>query len=70
MLRKKLNVFEIFIINFQDWFVMCAQLISKISNKPVQWLTPLGLPVIQPYHRTVKMNKYGAFMEDKYNMFQ
>ncbi|XP_064642000.1 DNA-directed RNA polymerase, mitochondrial-like [Lineus longissimus] len=54
----------------QDWFVMCAQLISKISNKPVQWLTPLGLPVIQPYHRTVKMNKYGAFMEDKHNMFQ
>eukprot|EP00003_Mantamonas_plastica_P007200 TRINITY_DN16020_c0_g1_i1.p1 TRINITY_DN16020_c0_g1~~TRINITY_DN16020_c0_g1_i1.p1 ORF type:complete len:167 (-),score=39.89 TRINITY_DN16020_c0_g1_i1:19-519(-) len=29
----------------------CAQVISK-DGQPVSWLTPLGLPVVQPYRRT------------------
>ncbi|KAL6107719.1 polrmt [Pungitius sinensis] len=35
----------------QDWLTDCARLISK-SGHTVEWVTPLGLPVIQPYHRT------------------
>ncbi|KAF7655790.1 hypothetical protein LDENG_00050760 [Lucifuga dentata] len=35
----------------QDWLTESARLISK-SGRTVQWVTPLGLPVIQPYHRT------------------
>ncbi|GAV03671.1 hypothetical protein RvY_14063-3 [Ramazzottius varieornatus] len=35
----------------QDWFVDCARLISTVREKPVEWLTPLGLPVLQPYFK-------------------
>ncbi|KAM3876120.1 DNA-directed RNA polymerase, mitochondrial [Diretmus argenteus] len=34
----------------QDWLTDSAKLISK-SGSTVEWVTPLGLPVIQPYHR-------------------
>ncbi|XP_043909827.1 DNA-directed RNA polymerase, mitochondrial [Protopterus annectens] len=34
----------------QDWLTESARLIAK-SGRTVEWLTPLGLPVIQPYHR-------------------
>uniref|UniRef100_A0A8C2W8E9 DNA-directed RNA polymerase n=1 Tax=Cyclopterus lumpus TaxID=8103 RepID=A0A8C2W8E9_CYCLU len=33
----------------QDWLTESARLISK-SGHTVQWVTPLGLPIIQPYH--------------------
>lgn len=35
----------------QDWFTSCAKLISHVCGQPVSWVTPLGLPVIQPYHK-------------------
>uniref|UniRef100_A0A3Q3K9W5 DNA-directed RNA polymerase n=1 Tax=Monopterus albus TaxID=43700 RepID=A0A3Q3K9W5_MONAL len=35
----------------QDWLTESARLISK-SGHTVQWVTPLGLPIVQPYHRT------------------
>nr|XP_057929903.1 DNA-directed RNA polymerase, mitochondrial isoform X2 [Doryrhamphus excisus] len=35
----------------QDWLTESARLISKTGHT-VQWVTPLGLPIIQPYHRT------------------
>uniref|UniRef100_A0A667X041 DNA-directed RNA polymerase n=1 Tax=Myripristis murdjan TaxID=586833 RepID=A0A667X041_9TELE len=34
----------------QDWLTESARLISK-SGRTVEWVTPLGLPIIQPYHR-------------------
>ncbi|KAJ7993063.1 hypothetical protein DPEC_G00268550 [Dallia pectoralis] len=34
----------------QDWLTESARLIAKFGN-PVEWVTPLGLPVIQSYHR-------------------
>ena len=34
----------------QDWFTVAAHLVSQVCRKPVQWITPLGLPVVQPYH--------------------
>ena len=30
------------------WLSECAQIIAA-SDEPVQWTTPLGLPVVQPY---------------------
>ncbi|XP_064459637.1 DNA-directed RNA polymerase, mitochondrial-like [Ornithodoros turicata] len=36
----------------QDWFTHCAKLISQVCGQPVEWVTPLGLPVVQPYHRS------------------
>ncbi|KAG7327569.1 hypothetical protein KOW79_009175 [Hemibagrus wyckioides] len=35
----------------QDWLTESARLIAK-SGSTVQWVTPLGLPIVQPYHRT------------------
>lgn len=34
----------------QDWLTESARHISK-SGHAVEWVTPLGLPIIQPYHR-------------------
>ncbi|XP_034670201.1 DNA-directed RNA polymerase, mitochondrial [Drosophila subobscura] len=35
----------------QDWFTECARLISGVCSQNVEWITPLGLPVVQPYNR-------------------
>ena len=35
--------------DIQAWFTECANVISTTFLKPVEWETPLGLPVIQPY---------------------
>ncbi|XP_063770549.1 DNA-directed RNA polymerase, mitochondrial isoform X2 [Pseudophryne corroboree] len=34
----------------QHWLTETARMISKSGNT-VEWITPLGLPIIQPYHR-------------------
>lgn len=40
----------------QDWLTIAAQYISsKYRSKHVEWTTPLGLPVIQPYTRDNKL---------------
>ncbi|XP_011140975.1 DNA-directed RNA polymerase, mitochondrial isoform X2 [Harpegnathos saltator] len=38
----------------QDWFTDCARVISTRCNQYVQWVTPLGLPVLQPYNKRFK----------------
>ncbi|XP_063003167.1 DNA-directed RNA polymerase, mitochondrial [Elgaria multicarinata webbii] len=35
----------------QDWLTQSARLIAQ-SGRTVEWVTPLGLPIIQPYHRS------------------
>uniref|UniRef100_UPI00398F7099 DNA-directed RNA polymerase, mitochondrial isoform X2 n=1 Tax=Pristiophorus japonicus TaxID=55135 RepID=UPI00398F7099 len=35
----------------QDWLTESARLIAR-SGSSVEWVTPLGLPIVQPYHRT------------------
>jgi len=37
--------------DIQDWLSQCAVLISKERNNTVKWLTPLGLPISQPYFK-------------------
>lgn len=39
----------------QDWFSECAFLISRVRNNTVQWETPLGLLVSQPYYRKLSV---------------
>lgn len=40
----------------QDWLTMSARYISSENrSKHVEWTTPLGLPVIQPYTRDTKL---------------
>lgn len=53
----------------QDWFTECARIISSICCENVEWITPLGLPIIQPY--TKKLNKYVKIngLVKVYNLF-
>lgn len=39
----------------QEWFVECAKVISKDGGDYVKWITPLGLPVVQPYAKQQKI---------------
>jgi DNA-directed RNA polymerase, mitochondrial len=36
--------------NIMEWLATCASLVAK-QGQPMSWVTPLGLPVIQPYRR-------------------
>lgn len=38
----------------QDWLTDCARYISKSREDHVEWISPLGLPVIQPYTRKTR----------------
>ncbi|XP_031771738.1 DNA-directed RNA polymerase, mitochondrial [Apis florea] len=42
----------------QDWFTECARIISSIYCENVEWITPLGLPIIQPYIKQSTSNIY------------
>ncbi|KAK7232724.1 DNA-dependent RNA polymerase [Aureococcus anophagefferens] len=33
------------------WLAQCARLLVSLHGQPVSWITPLGLPVVQPYRR-------------------
>lgn len=35
----------------QEWLTECARIISIDFNQSVEWVTQLGLPVIQPYFK-------------------
>ncbi|KAG1672251.1 DNA-directed RNA polymerase, mitochondrial [Nymphon striatum] len=39
----------------KNWLNDNADVIVRTGKKPVQWITPLGLPIIQPYHKTKSM---------------
>ncbi|XP_076228642.1 mitochondrial RNA polymerase isoform X2 [Nomia melanderi] len=41
----------------QDWFTLCARAISVLCGENVEWVTPLGLPIIQPYVKQLKKLK-------------
>ncbi|EXB77631.1 DNA-directed RNA polymerase 2 [Morus notabilis] len=36
--------------SIMDWLGNCAKIIAS-QNEPVQWITPVGLPVVQPYRK-------------------
>ncbi|KAG8041705.1 hypothetical protein G9C98_007009 [Cotesia typhae] len=49
----------------QDWFTDCAQVITTINGKNMEWVTPLGLPVIQPYSKILPTrNKFTDIATD------
>lgn len=43
----------------QDWLTTSARMIA-LSGHPVEWVTPLGMPVVQPYHKPI--SKSVSFM--------
>ena len=36
--------------SIQDWLSASARKVS-LAHRPMEWVTPLGLPVVQPYHK-------------------
>jgi DNA-directed RNA polymerase len=55
----------------QDWFTDCARLISTVCGQNVEWTTPLGLPVVQPYNRQDKVKKIlgkNAKLDENFSM--
>ncbi|XP_033208635.1 DNA-directed RNA polymerase, mitochondrial isoform X2 [Belonocnema kinseyi] len=42
----------------QDWFTECAKVICGVRGKSVEWVTPLGLPIIQPYTKPQSTGGY------------
>ncbi|KAK3917409.1 DNA-directed RNA polymerase, mitochondrial [Frankliniella fusca] len=49
--------------NIQDWLTDCASAIVKSTNEPVRWITPLGLPVVQPYLKKATKTNVKEFNE-------
>lgn len=41
----------------QNWFTDCARFISKHQGCHVEWITPLGFPIVQPYTRRFIYNQ-------------
>ena len=41
----------------QDWFTDCAGLICVAREQNMEWVTPLGLPVVQPYSKINRQTK-------------
>lgn len=56
--------------SIQHWLTESARMISKSGNT-VEWVTPLGLPIIQPYHRSRSVmfqgNLQAVYMENKHD---
>jgi len=65
---ESLNVLFAVSQKIQGWLTECADSISGDCAENVSWVTPLGLPVVQPYC-TVNMRteRYGG--EDSSNLF-
>ena len=40
----------VYILSPQDWLSASARKVS-LAGRPMEWVTPLGLPVVQPYHK-------------------
>ena len=36
--------------SIKKWFRKCANIVSRTGN-PVGWISPLGLPIVQPYRK-------------------
>ena len=39
----------------KEWFKRCAGKVSQTGN-PVSWITPLGLPVVEPYRKLSRLD--------------
>merc|ERR1712133_120938 len=52
----------------QAWFIECTNSICGVFNKPVEWTTPLGLPVIQPYMKRLNYNTLAPTQQKDMNL--
>lgn len=53
----------------QDWFTDCAKLIAT-SGQQVEWVTPMGLPVVQPYVMPKIFQEGGVYKSFRSDRFE
>jgi DNA-directed RNA polymerase len=46
----------------KKWFILCSRIISKEGN-PVSWITPMGVPVVQPYRQLTNMDEVSSIIQ-------
>ncbi|KAK6174925.1 hypothetical protein SNE40_013482 [Patella caerulea] len=51
----------------QEWLRTSARALAMESNQPVEWVTPLGLPIVQPYHKKSIQQQHGVQVLDNSN---
>ncbi|CAE1250481.1 POLRMT [Acanthosepion pharaonis] len=54
----------------QMWLTFCAHHIATLSLRPVEWITPLGLPVVQPYHKMSTFQRWGVSLSNSMSTFE
>jgi len=48
--------------NIKEWFSKCAKVVAGTGD-PVKWLTPLGLPCVQPYKQLAQKNVINTILQ-------
>lgn len=48
--------------NIKAWFAKCAKVVASTGD-PVKWITPLGLPCIQPYKRITATDQISTIIQ-------
>jgi len=46
-----------------EWLVTCARLVCK-TGKNLTWITPLGLPVVQPYRKFTRKDIVNTILQE------
>lgn len=41
----------------QEWLSCCAYMIARLRKSSVYWVTPIGLPIIQPYYNRINFDE-------------
>jgi DNA-directed RNA polymerase len=54
----------------QDWFMQCSEIICKVRQENMEWVTPLGFPVVQPYASQTQIPKHKLDTKNIYSVFK
>ena len=47
----------------KKWLIGCAKIVTEQGN-PVGWITPMGLPVVQPYRKESRLDIVSTIIQD------
>jgi DNA-directed RNA polymerase len=47
----------------KKWLIACAKEVSS-TNNPVSWITPMGLPVVQPYRSRSNLDTINTIVQN------
>lgn len=47
----------------KDWFAKCAKIVAS-TGEPVKWISPLGLPCVQPYKNVSSMHMIKTIIQN------